>query len=562
MKRTLFLAAALLAAAFLLILPLMPRRRLSLPPAPWQAGAPAAIGVMHIHTQRSDGSGTPDDIAASAARAGLNFIVFTDHGDGTRAPDPPAYRSGVLCVDAVEISTSQGHYIALGLPRTPYPLGGDPRDVIEDVTRLGGFGFAAHSDSRKPALQWHEWTAPFDGLEWLNADSEWRDEGRVRLARALLTYPFRPVETLGAMLDRPDVTLLRWDGLSQRRRVIGVAGTDAHARVGVQDSDISGYRGRWFLRLPSYDMSFRTFALRVNLLRGFSGDATTDAGTLLAALRAGHVYTGIDAIASPAQLDFSATSAGVSAGQGDRIDPGSPITLRARVNATTGGVIVLRKNGNIATEHSVPELTFDAPASPAVYRVEVFLSPTLDRLAIPWIVSNPIYVEPAGWDTSMPVAVRPAVDFWNVQGGPWHAEHDVGSSGVVLHGDPPASSAALIFRLAGGGRDGQYAALAMSAGNALTGHDRFSFVAQAAGPMRISVQARQPSGARWQRSIYLDSHPREVTVPFQQMAPVDPAGPPHFVASEIDTVLFVVDTTNSAPGAEGRFEVRELRVEH
>ena len=35
-----------------------------------------------------------------AARAGLKFIVFTDHGDATRTPDPPAYRSGVLCIDA------------------------------------------------------------------------------------------------------------------------------------------------------------------------------------------------------------------------------------------------------------------------------------------------------------------------------------------------------------------------------------------------------------------------------------------------------------------------------
>src|SRR5213592_4193954 len=140
---------------------------------------------------------------------------------------------------------------------SPYPLGGEARDVIQDVKRLGGFGIVAHPDSRKPALQWHEWTAPFEGVEWLNADSEWRDVGRRRLARALATYPFRPVETLGSLLDRPDLTLLRWDTLTERRRVVAVAGADAHARVGSQESDAQDYRGAWFLSIPSYETSFR-----------------------------------------------------------------------------------------------------------------------------------------------------------------------------------------------------------------------------------------------------------------------------------------------------------------
>ena len=92
-----------------------------------------------------------DEVAAAAARAGLNFIILTDHGDGTREPDPPAYRSGVLCIDAVEISTASGHVVALGLPRAPYPLGGETRDVVEDVQRLGGLAIAAHPASREAA---------------------------------------------------------------------------------------------------------------------------------------------------------------------------------------------------------------------------------------------------------------------------------------------------------------------------------------------------------------------------------------------------------------------------
>src|SRR6516162_7307713 len=103
--------------------------------------------MIHVHTNRSDGLSSPDEIAAAAARAGLKFVVFTDHGDATRKPDPPRYLSGVLCLDGVEISTTGGHYIALDMPASPYPLGGEPRDVVDDVKRMGGFGIVAHPDS-------------------------------------------------------------------------------------------------------------------------------------------------------------------------------------------------------------------------------------------------------------------------------------------------------------------------------------------------------------------------------------------------------------------------------
>src|SRR5688500_1051482 len=114
-----------------------------LPPASIETAAPppnVVRGAYHIHTDRSDGSGSPDEVAAAAARAGLQFIILTDHGDGTQPPAAPAYRHGVLTLDAVELNTTGGHYVAIGLPAAPYPLAGTPDAVIEDVKRLGGLG--------------------------------------------------------------------------------------------------------------------------------------------------------------------------------------------------------------------------------------------------------------------------------------------------------------------------------------------------------------------------------------------------------------------------------------
>src|SRR5262249_44589481 len=159
--RKLALLAAAIAAAYVGFVALtLPRRHLTL-----SAWADRSVpGVLHVHTNRSDGLSSPDEVAAAAARAGLKFLVFTDHGDATRTPDPPQYRSGVLCLDGVEISTNEGHYVAIDMPASPYPLAGEARDVVEDVHRLGGFGIAAHPDSPRPQLQWRAWNAPFDGV--------------------------------------------------------------------------------------------------------------------------------------------------------------------------------------------------------------------------------------------------------------------------------------------------------------------------------------------------------------------------------------------------------------
>src|ERR1700736_338986 len=171
MKR-LAVATAVLAAALVIAV------AVAIPPAQLRLANPSpdgsVAGILHIHTSRSDGQSSPEAIAAAAARAGLKFVVFTDHGDGTRKPDPPQYRSGVLCLDGVEVSTTGGHYVALDMPASPYPLAGEPRDVVEDVRRLGGFGIAAHPDSPKAQLKWRDWTTTFDGIELLNPDTAWR----------------------------------------------------------------------------------------------------------------------------------------------------------------------------------------------------------------------------------------------------------------------------------------------------------------------------------------------------------------------------------------------------
>src|SRR5512134_1542802 len=217
---------AALAAALILVLPPAPQQI-----SPAASPNPLVVkGAVHVHTLRSDGGGTIDDVAAAAAEAGLRFVVITDHGDARRV-EPPAYRSGVLCIDGAEVSTDDGHVAAIGLRPAEYPLGGAAQDVIEDIHRLGGIAVAAHPTSVREELEFDAWDALLDGVEWLNADSEWRDESTLSLMKTGLGYWLRPAGAIAATFDRPEGALAHADALAADRPVAFLAGHDAHGRV-------------------------------------------------------------------------------------------------------------------------------------------------------------------------------------------------------------------------------------------------------------------------------------------------------------------------------------------
>ena len=547
-------AAALLVVGTLVALPPSPR---AIPGPSWRPALSEVRGVFHVHTTRSDGTGTIDDVASAAARAGLRFVIVTDHGDATRPPDPPAYRFGVLCIDAVEISTTGGHYAALGLGRSPYPLAGEPRDVAEDVRRLGGFGIATHPLSAKRDLAWLDWKVPFDGFEWLNGDSVWRDASWPSLALALWTYPERPLATLARLYRRP-TALARSDEVTRGRRVVLVAGADAHARLGFRDGP-EPYRQPVFLRVPSYESAFGVASLRVMLQRPLSGDAARDGDALIGAIRTGHLHTVVDGLASPGAFEFTARSGGVPGVEGDAVPLTDAVTIRVRADTPPGGRIVLFRNGREVDRVAAGALLY-AGNRPGAYRAEVWLPGRDDEGNRPWIVSNPIYVgaldpppSPPSPDLTGPVFPLAA------DGRFWGVEHDAGSHAELERDGPDVG---IRYALAGRPATAPFAAL----GATTTIDPRaagLAFYGRADRPMRISVQVRALAGGdgqRWQRSVYLDQFPRDVTVLFDDMQPVGPGAAGRPPLDRVHTVLFVVDTVNTRPGSAGRFELANIRL--
>lgn len=540
----------------------LPPRQLRLAPVPTGTDR-VARGAFHVHTERSDGTGTLDQVAKAAALAGLRFVVVTDHGDGTRVGEP-SYRSGVLCIEATEISTAGGHVIALGLPRAPYPLAGEPRDVLEDIQRLGGMSIVAHPTSRRPELRWADETTPYDGLEWLNGDSEWRDEPPSALGRVLVTYWFRSPESLALLLDRPDASLTRWDTLAQRRRLVGLAGGDAHARMGVRGAP-EPFDSALSLRAPGYEQVFRAFSISLPDI-DLAGDAPRDARSVVDAIRRGHVYSSVDALAAPARFHFSATSGEHRAQAGDRLEVGGPVVFRAESNAPADARITLLRDGQAAVSSVGTTLEHTATMIPGVYRIEIDIPGAPGQRPVPWIVSNPIYVGRASHHpqtTHSRLATEFASRYDNGSAGEWEVERNERSSGaleaVAAVGGKQLS---MRYALAGAASENPYVAFVVPAGPSLSAYDRLVFTGRASRPMRISVQLREPrsgAGERLHRSVYLDETPREITIFFDDLSPVGVTGRQRLVLAHVRSVLFAVDSVNTALGSSGQFWLDDLK---
>jgi len=539
----------------------------SLPRAPLSTGAldggVTARGAYHIHSDRSDGSGSIDEIAQAAQRAGLQFIIVTDHGDGTRQPDPPQYRHGVLVIEAVELNTTAGHLVALGMPVTPYPFAGTAADVMADVRRLGGFGIAAHPDSPRPALRWSGWDVAVDGLEWINADSGWRDEPATALARALLAYPVRAPGAVASLLDRPVDLLARWDALGATQSLPALAGADAHARLGADDPDPSSLH----VPLPAYESVFRTFSNHVVLAHAFTGDGAADASAVLASVRTGRVFTVIDAIASPGGLAFTATAEGRVAQMGDTVRIDAGVVLRARVAGPPGTTLRLLRNGAVAQDTADAELTWRAGEA-GVYRIEAHVIGAPGTPPVPWILSNPIYV-----GLPRPLAMigdQAATPMSRIPAQTGEATVEKGSNDVSelvdarladarerrLAGEPPIGWR---FALSPGTAAGQFAAVHLPVVGGLAAFDRVRFTVRSAAPLRAWVQLRAGQATeRWGKTFYADGELRMVELSLRDFLPIGATSSATPPLARVDSVLFVVDTLNSRPGASGSLTLSEI----
>jgi hypothetical protein len=524
-------------------------------------GYTRVAGAVHVHTTLSDGGGTPEEVAQAARRAGLGFVILTDHNNLDAKPSE-GYHDGVLVLVGTEISTTAGHLLGLGIADPVFRFSGDERDALEDVHALGGLAFAAHPHSARADFRWTAWDLPGPwGLELLNGDSQWRAAGWWRLGRTATLYGLNPRYALLGSLTSPSETLPRWDQLSRERDVTGIVGADAHNRLPLGK--------RFAPRFPSYESVFALARNHLLLDRPLSGRADEDGRTVLDALRRGRAYVGLDALAPAEGFSFVAEAEGRRWTMGETAPPLSGLRMKAGGRLPAGTRLSLLRGGQVVAQ---AEGVLDRVAEgPGVYRVEARV-PGWD---LPWVLSNPIYV--FGPEAAAARASR----------GAWPEPEKAASPSVILDdfeggshfvtGADPTSSVSRDLLAPGAGLDGKgaarlewhlaapsptqphtFCALVDWTKRDLRGRTGLSFSIRADGVYRIWVQVRDENPASadegtewWFASVRTSTEWQQVALPFARLRSINPRTDGRLDLDKVRALVFVLDRGAVKTGTSG-----------
>lgn len=340
-------------------------------------------GAIHIHTKYSDGTSTIENIAKDAKKAGLSWIIITDHNNikGLQNGEE-GYYDDVCVLIGTEISPDKSnHYLALDVYED-ISYEQEPSAFIKKVNDLGGFGFVAHPDEQTPrdnnypALRWEDWSINgFQGLEVWNYMSDWVDT----LTRKNKLKKFlKPQQTLhGPTSD----TLKWWDDLNSKKDIItpGIAGLDVHA-----------FEYKYFgmkLKVFPYDKSFKTLKNWIQIDDFLSKDFETAKKQIYTALKAGNNIMINHALGSPNHLVFTAIkrkdNVYVKAVVGEFLEIEDDFFIN--IETPEACEIKLYRNGELIQDKFTNKLRVDLKETGS-YRFEAYKNKQH------WIISNPIKV--------------------------------------------------------------------------------------------------------------------------------------------------------------------------
>ncbi len=328
-------------------------------------------GAWHVHTTRSDGRGTLEEVVRAARDAGLQFVVVTDHN--TIAPGEQGWHDGVLVVEGTEASTRFGHVVALGVPRA-LDVAERDADPLAAIARLGGEAVLAHPlHPRRPFSGWG--TGPWRGFEILSNDTAWHEVvarwSVGKLVTAAAELPWDRARAVLALSDDTSNERARFDAEVAAARV---ADARRPPKVLLCSADAHGY--------PSYRAAFEAFSMHVPVTP--SGDAVADARAVSAALLDGRAACVLDGVAPASGVRLARAA-----------DPGAlelairaPDLSRARFTLLRDGVPVADAAPPVRAGEAVVRLACGGGACPpGDYRVEA----TWDGR--PWIFTNPLTIE-------------------------------------------------------------------------------------------------------------------------------------------------------------------------
>ena len=345
-------------------------------------------GVIHVHSALGGHStGNFAELIAAAKADQLDFVIMTEHPQSefdTSAMTLSGTHAGVLFINGNEVATSNGDRLLLipGSSSAASMNTQSAQEIIEKQKAAGGLALAAYPTESQ---NWE--STSIDGVEIYNLFTNARRyNALVGFFDGLWSYGSYPELMFANFFARPTENLSRWDRAiaERRRKLIAIAGNDAHSNIGLNVNDASGKQ--WLgIKLDPYERSFRTVRTHVLIPR----NKELSRESLLEAISQGHCYVGFDLFGDPKGFSFAAAASQQKI-MGDEIAFAEGLRLMASAPLVSRFVLV--KDGSVMEQKSGSVAEFSLSASGS-YRLEVYLdslpSPVKGQ---PWVLSNPIYV--------------------------------------------------------------------------------------------------------------------------------------------------------------------------
>ncbi len=363
-------------------------------------------GVIHNHCSdySPDATEPLDSMVKNAAKANLDFIIFTDHNSlGVKQNKRDKNINGVQVIAGAEITpgckfvryenisakhveddNTSGHLLLVDLDELPSDElieEGVCQEMIDFANERRLLTFIAHPDHKGskafgvPSYRCNNFDiTDHTGFSLWDLQTDCQAFAS-SIPRGLFGLFFPALVPSG---PEPE-TLARWDELTKERSCTVIGELDQHA-----------YKYKLYgLSFTVFKSSFAFRTVRTHVITDAPVDTESDfKHDVIEALRRGHSYVSYDYFKDATGFTFSAEHAQERYIMGDTVKKGDS-DVRFSVSTPTPAEIKIIKDGEELSRHHGDSLDFSVTEK-GVYRVEARLKKYFKLR--PWIFSNTIRV--------------------------------------------------------------------------------------------------------------------------------------------------------------------------
>ncbi len=345
-------------------------------------------GIIHVHTSLGGHStGSFDELIEGARRNSLDFVVMTEHTSelfDTSAQTLQGTHGGVLFIGGQEVETAGDRFLLIP---------GSAEAAAANKLSTDEFLQENHITGKLALITYPEkftsWSSNFDGIEVFSLHTNAKKMNPFfSIMDTIWSYHSYSQLVLAAYFQRPDENLRKFDEVTAQRRSTLFAGSDAHSNIGFHLFGSDTGSKIINLKIDNYETIFKLARTHILLDK----EKILNQVNILDALQNGHAFIGFDVLSDTVGFSFAAENGTEDKIQGDTISLGQGVDLS--VLAPQKSRFVIFRNGEKYAETAdTTGMKFQTKQT-GVYRVEVYLDSLGSPFdAMPWIISNPIYIK-------------------------------------------------------------------------------------------------------------------------------------------------------------------------